>query len=116
MKGEYIMHSMLDMILESGKDEYSLSIAKSNIEIDKLNTLYTAECTLLEASIMELDAYTVENGLSKEDTLNMYTEAEEKSEAKKESLLSKIVNAIKTICGKMKCLTRIKFLKSMRSL
>ena len=96
------MHSMLDMILESGKDEYSLSIAKSNIEIDRLNTLYTAECTLLEASIMELDAYTVENGLSKEDTLNMYTEAEENSEAKKESLLSKIVNVIKTICGKIK--------------
>ena len=96
------MHSMLDMILENDKDEYSLSIAKSNIEIDKLNTLYTTECALLEASIIELDAYTVENGLSKEDTLNMYTEAEEKSEAKKESLLSKIVNAIKTICGKIK--------------
>lgn len=96
------MHSMLDMILENDKDEYSLSIAKSNIEIDKLNTLYTTECALLEASIMELDAYTVENGLSKEDTLNMYTEAEEKSEVKKESLLSKIVNVIKTICGKIK--------------
>ena len=92
----------LDETLTGLEREFVIESTKLDISMDKLNVLYEAVCSTLNANYREAELKVYSENGTYEDLAMLYTEAEKEAAGKQSSILGSIVKVIKDICTTIK--------------
>lgn len=92
----------LDETLTGLEREFVIESAKLDISMDKLNVLYEAVCSTLNANYREAELKVYSENGTYEDLAMLYTEAEKEAAGKQRSLLGSMLKIIGDLCDKIK--------------
>lgn len=92
----------LDETLTGLEREFVIESTKLDISMDKLNVLYEAVCSTLNANYREAELKVYSENGTYEDLAMLYTEAEKEAAGKQSSILGSILKIIGDLCDKIK--------------
>lgn len=92
----------LDETLTGLEREFVIESTKLDISMDKLNVLYEAVCSTLNANYREAELKVYSENGTYEDLAILYTEAEKEAAGKQSSILGSIFKIIGDLCDKIK--------------
>ena len=92
----------LDETLTGLEREFVIECTKLDISMDKLNVLYEAVCSTLNANYREAELKVYSENGTYEDLAMLYTEAEKEAAGKQSSILGSILKIIGDLCDKIK--------------
>lgn len=92
----------LDETLTGLEREFVIESTKLDISMDKLNVLYEAVCSTLNANYREAELKVYSENGTYEDLAMLYTEAEKEASGKQRSILGSILKIIGDLCDKIR--------------
>ena len=92
----------LDETLTGLEREFVIESTKLDISMDKLNVLYEAVCSTLNANYREAELKVYSENGTYEDLAMLYTEAEKEAAGKQRSILGSVFKIIKDLCTTIK--------------
>ena len=92
----------LDETLTGLEREFVIESTKLDISIDKLNVLYEAVCSTLNANYREAELKVYSENGTYEDLAMLYTEAEKEAAGKQRSILGSVFKLIRDLCTTIK--------------
>lgn len=92
----------LDETLTGLEREFVIECTKLDISMDKLNVLYEAVCSTLNANYREAELKVYSENGTYEDLAMLYTEAEKEAAGKQRSILGSVFKLIRDLCTTIK--------------
>lgn len=92
----------LDETLTGLEREFVIESTKLDISMDKLNVLYEAVCSTLNANYREAELKVYSENGTYEDLAMLYTEAEKEASGKQRSILGSMLKFIGDLCDKIR--------------